>query len=367
MSTADLPAPPISTAPVMRIGVVQWLRANLFSTWYNALLTLLAAYVLYKLIGGFVVWALLDSVWSGPATGCQAAEGKGACWAVIAEKHRFILFGRYTYEEQWRPLVMLLLFVGLVGVSTFRRLWGPALGIAWVAGLVAMAVLMFGGVLGMRYVATENWGGLPLTLILSVTACVFGFPLGVVLALGRRSHLPAIRSVCVAYIELIRGVPLITVLFMSSVMFPLFMPPGVNFDKLLRAQIAIILFAGAYMAEVVRGGLQAVPKGQYEAADALGLTYVQKTAFIVLPQALRIVIPALVNNFIGTFKDTSLVIIIGVFDLLNAAKTALQDPPWRSSYWEVYMFVALIYFGFCFFMSKYSQNLEARLQQDQRR
>jgi general L-amino acid transport system permease protein len=226
---------------------------------------------------------------------------------------------------------------------------------------------MFGGVLGMPYVPTENWGGLPLTLILSVTACVFGFPLGVLLALGRRSRLPAIRSVCVAYIELIRGVPLITVLFMASVMFPLFMPPGVNFDKLLRAQIALILFSAAYLAEVVRGGLQAVPKGQYEAADSLGLNYLQKTAFIVLPQALRIVIPALVNTFIGTFKDTSLVIIIGVFDLLNAAKTALQDPPWRGSYWEVYLFIAAIYFAFCFFMSRYSQNLEARLQQGHRR
>ena len=366
MSTADLPAPPIA-APIMRTGALQWLRANLFNSWFNALLTVLAVYVLYSLISRFLDWGLLNAVWSGPATACQAVEGKGACWAVIAEKHRFILFGRYNYEEQWRPLVMVLLFVSLVGVSAFRRLWGPALAIAWLAGLVAMAVLMIGGVFGLAYVPTENWGGLPLTLILSVTACVLGFPLGVVLALGRRSHLPAIRSVCVAYIELIRGVPLITVLFMASVMFPLFMPPGVNFDKLLRAQIALILFAAAYLAEVVRGGLQAVPKGQYEAADSLGLNYVQKTMFIVLPQALRIVIPALVNSFIGTFKDTSLVIIIGVFDLLNAAKTALQDPPWRSSYWEVYLFIALIYFGFCFFMSKYSQNLEARLQQDQRR
>jgi general L-amino acid transport system permease protein len=173
--------------------------------------------------------------------------------------------------------------------------------------------------------------------------------------------------VCVAYIELIRGVPLITVLFMASVMFPLLMPAGTNFDKLLRVQIAFIMFAAAYIAEVVRGGLQAVPKGQFEAADSLGLSYPQKTALIVLPQALRIVIPALVNTFIGTFKDTSLVIIIGLFDLLSAGKTALQDPPWRTSYWEVYAFIALIYFGFCFFMSRYSQNLERELQQGQRR
>src|SRR5260221_9011302 len=296
MSTADLPAPPITAAPILRIGVLQWLRANLFNTWYNALLTVLAVLVLYALVSRFIEWGLVNSVWSGPAIACQAVEGKGACWAVITEKHRFILFGRYNYEEQWRPLIMVLLFIGLVGISSFRRLWGPTLGIAWVVGLVAMAVLMVGGVLGMPYVPTENWGGLPLPLILSVTACVFGFPLGVVLALGRRSHLPAVRSVCVAYIELIRGVPLITVLFMASVMFPLFMPPGVNFDKLLRAQIAIILFAAAYIAEVVRGGLQAVPKGQYEAADSLGLSSVQKTTFIVLPPPLRSVLPAPANN-----------------------------------------------------------------------
>jgi general L-amino acid transport system permease protein len=366
MSTADLPASPLTAPPVIRIGVLRWLRENLFNTWYNAILTLVAVYGLYMLISRFIGWGLINSIWSGDAKACQV-PGSGACWAVITEKHRFILFGRYPYEEQWRPAVMVLLFIGLVGVSAFRRLWGPALGIAWIVGLVAMGVLMFGGVLGLPFASPETWGGLPLTLILSATACVFAFPLGVVLALGRRSHMPAVRSVCVAYIELIRGVPLITVLFMASVMFPLLMPAGVNFDKLLRVQIALILFGAAYLAEVVRGGLQAVPKGQFEAADSLGLSYPQKTVFIVLPQALRIVIPALVNSFIGTFKDTSLVIIIGLFDLLNAAKTAIQDPAWRTSYWEVYLFIALIYFGFCFFMSKYSQRLEVELRQGAQR
>jgi general L-amino acid transport system permease protein len=226
---------------------------------------------------------------------------------------------------------------------------------------------MWGGVLGLSYVSQDNWGGLPLTVILAVATCVFGFPFGILLALGRRSTLPAIRSVSIAYIELVRGVPLITVLFMASVMFPLFLPPGTNFDKLLRTQIAFILFAAAYIAEVVRGGLQALPKGQYEAADALGLSYWHKTGLIVLPQALRMVIPALVNTFIATFKDTSLVITIGLFDLLSAAKTALTDPVWRSYYVEVYFFVALIYFCFCFFMSRYSQNLETQLRKGERR
>ncbi len=365
MSTADVPAPSVAP-PIIRIGALRWLRENLFNTWFNAILTILAAWLLYSVVSRFIHWGLLTSVWSGPAAACQA-PGSGACWAVITEKHRFILFGRYPYEEQWRPLVMVLLFIALVGVSAFRQLWGRVLGIAWAVGLLAMGVLMFGGVLGLPYAATDTWGGLPLTLILSVATSVFSFPIGVMLALGRRSNLPAVRSVCVAYIELIRGVPLITVLFMASVMFPLLMPAGTNFDKLLRVQIAFIMFAAAYIAEVVRGGLQAVPKGQFEAADSLGLSYPQKTALIVLPQALRIVIPALVNTFIGTFKDTSLVIIIGLFDLLSAGKTALQDPPWRTSYWEVYAFIALIYFGFCFFMSRYSQNLERELQTGQRR
>jgi general L-amino acid transport system permease protein len=308
---------------------------------------------------------VIDAVWSGPASAC--GEDKGACWAVLGEKGRFILFGRYQYEEQWRPLLFLLLFIGLVGVSTFRRLWGRPLAITWAVSLVAMAVLMWGGVLGLPFVSHENWGGLPLTVILAVTSGLFAFPLGIVLALGRRSRLPAIRAVSVGDIELWRGVPLILVLFMASVMFPLFMPPGVNFDKLLRTEVAYILFIAAYIAEVVRGGLQALPKGQYEAADALGLSYWQKTRLIVLPQALRLVIPGLVNTFIGLFKDTSLVITVGLFDLLTAAKTALNDPVWRAYYVEVFLFVALIYFCFCFFMSKYSQSLEADLRKSARR
>jgi general L-amino acid transport system permease protein len=365
MSTADLPVSPVQQAPTVRIGALQWLRANLFNSWPNAILTVLGLGVIYLLVSRFVVWGVIDAVWSGPASAC--GEDKGACWAVLGEKGRFILFGRYQYEEQWRPLLFLILFIGMVGVSTFRRLWGRWLGIAWAVSLIVMCVLMWGGVLGLPFVSHENWGGLPLTVILAVSACLFGFPLGIVLALGRRSKLPAIRAVSVGYIELARGVPLITVLFMAAVMFPLFLPPGMNFDKLLRTQIGMILFAGAYIAEVVRGGLQALPKGQYEAADALGLSYWQKTRLIVLPQALRLVIPGLVNTFIGTFKDTSLVITIGLFDLLNAAKTALNDPVWRAYYVEVFLAVALIYFCFCFFMSKYSQSLEADLRKSARR
>ena len=227
---------------------------------------------------------------------------------------------------------------------------------------------MWGGVLGLEPVTDDYWGGLPITLILATFGLAFAFPLAILVALGRRSReLPAVRILCVVFVELIRGVPLISVLFMASVMFPLFMPAGVNIDKLLRAQIAIILFAAAYMAEVVRSGLQALPRGQSEAADALGLSYWKKTGFIILPQALRLVIPPLVNTFIGFFKDTSLVLIIGLFDLLTMGKVALSDPPWQSFSTEVYIMLGLIYIAFCFAMSRYSRGLERELGTSQRR
>ena len=217
---------------------------------------------------------------------------------------------------------------------------------------------MWGGLFRLPYVENERWGGLILTLVLTTFGLAFAFPLSILLALGRRSTLPVIRGLCVAYIELIRGVPLISLLFMASVMLPLFLPAGVSVDKLLRAQIALILFAAAYLAEVVRGGLQAIPRHQYEAADALGLTYLQSTLWIVLPQALRIAVPPLVNTFIGFFKDTSLVLIIGLFDLLSTIKVSLNDPAWTGFGVEAYLFAAAVYFVFCFAMSRYSSRLE---------
>ncbi len=251
---------------------------------------------------------------------CRELHGTGACWAVVTEKHRFMLFGTYPFEQHWRPAIVCLLFIGLYVVSAMRRFWSWVLIPIWAVTLTAIGVLMWGGVFGLPYVPQERWGGLPITLILATFGLAFAFPLSILVALGRRSSLPAIKVLSVLYVELIRGVPLISLLFMASVMFPLFLPEGMNIDKLLRAQIAIILFAGAYLAEVVRGGLQALPKGQYEAAEAVGLSYWQKTGLIILPQALRLVIPPLVNTFIGFFKDTSLVLIIGIFDLLTAAR-----------------------------------------------
>jgi general L-amino acid transport system permease protein len=343
--------------------VTRWLRANLFSSLTSSIITLLLFALLAKMLIGFVQWGLVDAVWSVPGndTGaCRAARGLGACWAVIPEKFRFILFGTYPYDQQWRPAVATLLFIALFYVSCLRAFWRRELIAIWAVMLALIGLLMWGGIFGLAFVSQERWGGLPVTLILATFGLAFGFPLGIMVALGRRSKLPAIRSLCVLYVELIRGVPLISLLFMASVMFPLFMPEGFNIDKLLRAQIAVILYAGAYLAEVVRGGLQAVPRGQHEAADALGLSYWRKQRLIILPQAIRHVIPPLVNTFIAFFKDTSLVLIIGIFDLLTTAKTAIIDPAWQAFSVEVYLFVALIYFAFCFAMSRYSRHLEAQ-------
>src|SRR5271155_2176629 len=363
-ATQDLPLP-AERPPTPSAGVVSWLRANLFSNVGNTILTLMAAGLLALAIPPLIRWAFIDAIWH--ADNGRACRGDGACWAFIREKLRFILFGRFPYAEQWRPLFVVLIFIGMIVASCDRRLWGRRLAALWLGGLVLVGVLMWGGILGMSFVPTDLWNGLPLTLILAIVGMALAFPLAVLLALGRRSQLPAVRAVCVAYIELIRGVPLITVLFMASVMLPLVLPSGMSFDKLLGAPVPFILFARAHLAEVVRGGLQAIPRGQIEAADALGLSYWQRTRLIVLPQALALVIPPLVNTFIGTFKDTSLVIVIGLFDLLGTANAALTDANWRGFFAEAYVFIAAIYFTFCFFMSRYSQMLEREFNKGRRR
>jgi general L-amino acid transport system permease protein len=343
--------------------LVGWVRQNLFSSIPSTVVSLLLIFVLVKGCMSFVQWGVWNAVWSVPGNdtnACRAIRGLGACWAVIPEKFRFILFGTYPFDQQLRPALATLTFIALFLLSSRRSFWRKELVLVWAGALVAIGLLMWGGIFGLPFVSQDRWGGLPVTLILATFGLASGFPLGILVALGRRSKLPAIRSLCVLYVELIRGVPLISLLFMASVMFPLFMPDGVNIDKLLRAQIAFMLYAGAYLAEVIRGGLQAVPKGQYEAADALGLSYWKKNGLIILPQAIRHVIPPLVNTFIAFFKDTSLVLIIGIFDLLTTAKTAIIDPEWQSFSVEVYLFVGLIYFAFCFAMSRYSRRLEAQ-------
>jgi general L-amino acid transport system permease protein len=361
---------PLASRSLMDHPAMRWARAKLFNTWPNTVVTLIFAYFILKVIISVISWGVINAVWSVPGTNtqaCRAVAGVGACWALIHEKFRFIMFGTYPYEEHWRPALVIVIFLALYGLSAMRRLWNGNLVWIWIGGLTLIGILMWGGIFGMRFVEQERWGGLPITLILATFGIALAFPLSIVMALGRRSHMPAVKVICVTYIELIRGVPLISLLFMASVMFPLFLPEGLTIDKLLRAQVAIILFAAAYLAEVIRGGLQAIPKGQYEAADSLGLAFWQKTSFIILPQALRMVIPPLVNTFIGMFKDTSLVLIIGIFDLLNSAKTAVNEPAWRGFGLEAYVFVGLIYFLFCFAMSKYSQDLEAELSRGHKR
>jgi general L-amino acid transport system permease protein len=359
--------PPAEAPSSLRAVVADWARKNLFNSIPNTILTLLLAWLLWETVIPATQWGVLNAVWlaDDPAV-CRAAQD-GACWALIANKYRFILFGLFPYDEQWRPLLAIILFLVALVVSCVPVFWRPWLAGLWLFVFVAAALLMWGGILGMSFVENGRWGGLPLTLILSVVGIVCSFPLAILLALGRRSELPAVRALCVGFIEFVRGVPLISVLFMASVMFPLFLPEGVTIDKLLRAQVGIILFTAAYLAEAVRGGLQAVARGQFEAADALGLSYWKKTGLVILPQALKTSIPALVNQFISMFKDTSLVIIIGLFDLLSTAKAALSDPPWRPFYVEAYLFAALIYWAFCFFMSRYSQYIERRLETRHRR
>ncbi len=354
-----VPAPPRST------GVLGWLRANLFDGMTSTIATMLCAALIVVMVWPVLRWGLIDAIWSAPNG--QACHGAGACWAFIGAKARFILFGFFPVDETWRPVVAVAVFLAMILAACRRQLWGRPLAILWLVGLCAVFALMRGGALGLSRVETALWSGLPLTLILAVVGMLFGFPFGVLLALGRRSKLPAVRAICVGYIELVRGVPLITMLFMASLMLPLFLPAGVTIDKLVRAQVAFILFAGAYLAEVVRGGLQAIPRGQIEAADALGLSYLQRTRLIVLPQALTMVIPPLVNTFIGIFKDTALVIIISLFDLLTTAETALSDANWQGFYVEAYVFVGVIYWSFCFFMSRYSRLLEREFNRGRRR
>jgi general L-amino acid transport system permease protein len=338
---------------------VKWLRDNLFSSWPSAIATCAILWLAWKLVPPLVDWALIDAVWRPTdSRACRQAAGGGACWAFIAEKHRFILFGTYPFEQHWRPALATVILVSLWVFSAMRRFWNGWLAAVWAAGLALIATLMWGGAFGLAYVENERWGGLILTLLLATFGVAFAFPLSILLALGRRSQMPLLRTACIAYIELIRGVPLISVLFMASVMLPLFLPAGVSIDKLLRAQLALILFAAAYLAEVVRGGLQSIPRHQEEAADALGLSWWGKTRLVILPQALRMSIPPLVNTFIGYFKDTSLVLIIGLFDLLSTVKVSLQDPAWSGFGVEAYLFVSAVYFLFCFAMSAYSRRLE---------
>jgi general L-amino acid transport system permease protein len=353
--------------PVSEIGVFAWLKQNLFSTWYNTLLTLLCLWLLWQIVPPLLSWALLDADFVG-STREDCVSG-GACWVFIKARFWQFMYGFYPVEQRWRvntAFLILILALAPLFVPQFRHKLALAAGILVIYPIVAYC-LFYGGVLGLPVVETSRWGGLFLTLVIAGVGIVASLPLGILFALGRRSDMPIVRAVCITFIEVMRGVPLITILFMASVMLPLFLPEGVNFDKLLRALVGVALFSAAYMAEVVRGGLQAIPKGQYEAAQALGLSYWKMMGLIVLPQALRIVIPGIVNTLIGLFKDTTLVLIIGLFDLLGIVQAALTDASWIGFAVEGYVFAAFGFWVFCFGMSRYSMYVERKLHTGHRR
>lgn len=347
-------------------GSLMKIRQIFFPSLGNSLITLTCLALIGAALHPILNWTLFEATFSGNLATCRARPD-GACWAFVDAKLRFMVFGFYPAEEHWRPGLAMVIAMAMLVASALPRFWRVGLLWAWAVALAAILILMYGGLFGLPIRETRQWGGLPLTLLLSTLGFAGAFPLGILLALGRRSKMPVIRAVSIGYIELIRGVPLVTVLFMASILFPLLMPEGVNFDKLIRAQIAIILFSAAYLAEIVRGGLQAVPRGQYEAAASLGLGYSAMMRKIILPQALKIVIPALVNNLIGLFKDTTLVIIIGLFDFLTAVKASLTDTAWLGLHIEGYVFAGAVYFIFCFAMSRYGLWLEKRLAPERNR
>ena len=352
---------PDQPPPRLSVGTLGWLRANLFSNWFNALLTLFAIYLVWLIVPPLIKWAFLQADWTGSTRADCTSEG--ACWVFIKVRFNQFMYGFYPEDLRWR--VDLAVWLAIFGAAPLFIPKVPHKAVYGLGFLVVYPLLAYwllhGGFFGLETVSTSQWGGLMLTLVIAAVGIVGALPLGIMLALGRRSDMPAIKVICVTFIEFWRGVPLITVLFMSSVMLPLFLPEGLSFDKLLRALIGVILFQSAYIAEVVRGGLQAIPKGQYEAAAAMGLGYWRMMGLVILPQALKLVIPGIVNTFIALFKDTSLVIIIGLFDLLNSIKQATTDPAWLGMATEGYVFAALVFWIFCFGMSRYSQHLERKL------
>ena len=361
-------------APLSDSTVIGWLRKNLFASVTDSILTILAIAALLWYLPGAINWLFLSAVWTGAdRTACLTTvqggalpEGwSGACWAYVGNRFLQFMFGSYPRDQLWRPLLVVALFVALLIPFLMPKV--PRKGLNALLLLVALPIfaffLLLGGVFGLSHVETSLWGGLMVTLIISFVGIVVSLPFGILLALGRRSQMPILKTVCVAFIELIRGVPLITVLFMASVLLPLFLTPGTHFDKFLRALVGVSIFASAYMAEVIRGGLQAIPKGQYEGADSLGLNYFHKMTFIILPQAIKLVIPGIVNTFIGMFKDTSLVTIISMYDLLGIVKASFGDSGWQTPVTPLtgLIFAGFVFWIFCFGMSRYSAFIERRL------
>ena len=363
-------APPSSAK-----GAGHWLRTNLFATPKDTVMSIIALLILAWYVPQMVNWLFIDAQWTGAdravcatvaqSGGSQPEGWSGACWAFIGSRFDQFIYGRYPLDQRWRPTLVGILFVALLVPMLMPS--APRKGLNAILLFLVLPIVAFfllsGGAFGLEVVETPLWGGLMVTLILSFVGIAVSLPFGILLALGRRSEMPILKTACIVFIELIRGVPLITVLFMASVMMPLFLPQGWTFDKFLRALIGVSIFASAYMAEVIRGGLQAIPKGQYEGADSLGLSYWQKMRLIVLPQAIKLVIPGIVNTFIGMFKDTSLVSIIGMYDLLGIIRLNFADASWASPVTPLtgLIFAGFVFWIFCFGMSRYSAFVERRL------
>ena len=360
-SYPDLPPPPGT------VGVYGWIKNNLFSTISNSLLTIISVILLYYLIDGIIGWFLFDAVYdAGSKTECRKIDS-GACWAVITKRVGQFVYGFYPEAERWRIdisfLTMFIAFAPLLYPDIPKRKW--LLWFSLVYPFFAY-ILIMGGYFGLQKIEYSLFGGFMLTVILGVSGIVCSLPIGILLALGRQSNLTVVRTISICFIEFMRGVPLITLLFVASSMLNYFMPPDTNFSILVRVIIMFTFFSAAYIAEVIRGGIQAIPKGQYEAADALGMSYWQKTRFITLPQALKISIPGIMNTFIGLYKDTTLVVVIGLLDPLGIGRAALADTKWNGLSTETYLFVALFFFVSCFAMSRYSLWLENKLNTDQK-
>lgn len=361
-------------APVNQRGIAAWLKDNLFSSVKDTVLTIMGLSLIVWFLPGLINWLFVNAVWLGTDRtycttiaqgGLQPDGWSGACWAFVDSKFQQFLYGRYPVDERWRVQVVALVFVLLLAPMLIGKLPYKMLNavLLFILFPIFAFVFLVGGYFSLSHVETSLWGGLLVTLILSMVGIIVSLPMGILLALGRRSNLPVIKAFCVIFIEVIRGVPLVALLFMASVMLPLFMPAGTNFDKFLRALVGVSLFASAYMAEVIRGGLQAIPAGQYEGADSLGLRYWQKTLFIILPQTLKISLPGIVNTFIGLFKDTSLVYIIGMYDLLGIVRQNFSDAAWATPQTPAtgLVFAGFVFWIFCFCMSRYSLYMERRL------
>ena len=373
----------LRTAPAERLpppaahgGMLGWLRANLFSSAGSIALTLVCVLFIAWLVPPVLRFFAFDAVWSGAdREACLATPNQpqpGACWAFVRVWSSYFVYGFYPSGERWR---VDLFFAALAfGIGWLAWLSAPRRDIGAVYFFIVLPILSYvllsgAPLLGLSSVSTSLWGGILVTIVVATVGIVVSLPLGILLALGRRSSTPVTRLFSVTFIEFVRGVPLITVLFMASVMLPLFVPERFAPDKLVRALIGVALFASAYMAEVVRGGLAAIPRGQYEAAQALGLSYWRMMALVILPQALRVTLPNIVNTFIGLFKDTTLVFVVGIFDFLRTIEAARVDPRWATPNTSVtgYAFAAVFYFVCCYGMSRYARGVEARLARAHRR